>query len=109
MKIEVAGSAGKPNYFIDVWNVKDFQSIGSFQSTSTLFDQPCVVSYDIFERGSGFAVAVYLSTGKVTSKHSVRYGMKKDKALIYMIKNARKRGIDIAQVVGELRLNNETY
>ena len=104
MKIEIAGNKGKDNYIIDIDSLRDFFSIGTFDSSSIMFGSEAVVSYDMNLHGSGFAIETYLSTGHVVHKDRVRYGMEKDKAIVYMFKDARKRGIDIDQVADALNL-----
>ena len=104
MKIEIAGKAGKPNYFIDVNFIRSNFSVGTFDSESVMFGQRCVVSYDMKEHGSGFAIETFLSPGVMVAKDRVRYGMTKDKAIIYMFKDARRRGIDVDQLFDALSL-----
>lgn len=102
--IEIAGKAGKPNYFIDTNSIRSHFSIGNFDSESVMLGKTCTVSYNMKEHGSGFSIETYLSPGVVVSKERVRYGMTKDKAIVYMFKDARKRGIDTDQLFDALNL-----
>lgn len=107
MEVEIDIGAGLDTFMLDVDSVADFFSVGMLNSNKKLFGQDACVSYDMKETQSGFAVITYLSSGHLSVKHKGRYGMTKDKAIVYMVKSARACEVDIQHLVKKLFNSNK--